>query len=129
MTYPEALAALLSLIGRDVSVSVLLPQADAPPGVMSMRGVLDRGDDLGAIAQELGLSAAFDQDSIRFIFKNQPALGNGFIVDRKRFVSARWDDHEPVPTLVITLVRDVVVRVVDEEAEWQRPSSGPLSEE
>ena len=86
MNFDETLAALLGLMGRDVSVHVRSPGSRAAPALMVVSGKLRSAPEV--VEQLGGASEVF------FCRIGEGALLSGFFVDRERFKSADWNDDK-----------------------------------
>jgi hypothetical protein len=103
VNFDETLAALLGLMGRDVSVHVRSPGSRAAPALMVVSGKLRSAPEV--VEQLGGASEVF------FCRIGEGALLSGFFVDRERFKSADWHDDK----LTIEL-RGGTALVVSEES-------------
>ena len=103
MNFDETLAALLGLMGSDVSVHVRSPGSRAAPALMVVSGKLRSAPEV--VEQLGGASEVF------FCRIGEGALLSGFFVDRERFKSADWNDDK----LTIEL-RGGTALVVSEES-------------
>jgi hypothetical protein len=81
--FDETLAALLGLMGRDVSVHVRSPGSRAAPAVMVVSGKLRSAPEV--VEQLGGASEVF------FCRVGDGALLSGFFLDRDRFRGATWE--------------------------------------
>lgn len=105
LTYEQALAALLSLIGRPVLV--LFSGSDEPPfisGIVS--GRLDRGE-LDHRLQEVLLRA--DESAVETLFFHVGSRQNGFVIRPDEFQHAFWRNDDQ---LVLQLGRCAITVLV-----------------
>jgi hypothetical protein len=104
--FDQTLHELLGLMGKPVAVHVRHPGSRAAPALMLVSGKLRSAPE---VVEQLGGS--------REVFfcrvGNGPAL-SGFFLDRERFRTARWEEAEELPRLVIQL-RGGSALVVHEE--------------
>jgi hypothetical protein len=84
--FDETLAALLGLMGRDVSVHVRSPGSRAAPALMLVSGTLTAAPE---VVEQLGGSG-----EVFFCRIGNSRLLSGFFLDRERFKRAHWDDNE-----------------------------------
>lgn len=84
MDFDETLAALLGLMGRDVSVHVRSPGSRAAPALMLVSGTLTAAPE---VVEQLGGSG-----EVFFCRIGNGKLLSGFFLDRERFKRAHWDD-------------------------------------
>jgi hypothetical protein len=84
--FDETLAALLGLMGRDVSVHVRSPGSRAAPALMLVSGTLTAAPE---VVEQLGGSG-----EVFFCRIGNSKLLSGFFLDRERFKRAHWDDNE-----------------------------------
>src|SRR3954465_12276494 len=83
--FAEALAELLGLMGKEVSVHVRSPGSRAAPALMLVSGTLRSAPEV--VEQLGGAGEGF------FCRIGDGPLLSGFFLDRARFRSASWEDH------------------------------------
>ena len=86
MDFDQTLAALLGLMGRDVSVHVRSPGSRAAPALMVVSGRLRSAPE---VVEQLGGSS-----EVFFCRVGDGELLSGFFLDRDRFRGAAWDDEK-----------------------------------
>jgi hypothetical protein len=84
--FDATLAALLGLMGREVSVHVRSPGSRAAPALMLVTGVLRSAPE---VVEQLGGSS-----EVFFCRIGNSTLLSGFFLDRERFKRGRRDDDE-----------------------------------
>jgi hypothetical protein len=84
--FDATLAALLGLMGREVSVHVRSPGSRAAPALMLVSGTLTAAPE---VVEQLGGSS-----EVFFCRIGNSKLLSGFFLDRERFKNARWDDEQ-----------------------------------
>jgi hypothetical protein len=112
--YDETLQAILGLMGRRVTVNVMVGGNPRLPGIAVLSGTLGGGTDLAHEADRQGWDLG-GEDPFFFNFRELPSL-NGFFFDRRRFVASRWRRDGPMPSLEISLVGGVDLVLLDESA-------------
>lgn len=122
MDYDDTLKEILGLMGKQVTVNVMLPGNPNLPGIAVFNGTLGGGTDLGHEADRQGWDIG-GEDPFFFNFRELPAL-NGFFFDRRRFVASRWRTDGPAPSLEISLAGGVDVVILDESEGLQGHSQG-----
>lgn len=123
MDYDDTLQAILSLMGKRVTVNLMMPGNPHLPGIAVFNGTLGGGTDLGHEAHRQGWDIG-GEDPFFFSFRELPAL-NGFFFDRRRFVASRWRKDGPMPSLEISLTGGLDLVILDESEDVQEPSQGP----
>lgn len=103
MDFDETLAELLGLMGREVSVHVRSPGSKAAPALMLVSGKLRSAPE---VVEQLGGSS-----EVFFCRIGNGPMLSGFLLDRERFRSARWEDDE----LYIQLRGDTALVVTEEK--------------
>ena len=123
MDYDDTLKAILSLMGKRVTVNLMMPGNPHLPGIAVFNGTLGRGTDLGHEADRQGWDIG-GEDPFFFGFRELPPL-NGFFFDRRRFVASRWREDGPLPSLEISFTGGLDVVILDESEDVQEPSQQP----
>jgi hypothetical protein len=91
--YPEVLATLLELVGREVELSVLASQQGARE-LVSLRGLLEAGPELGS-----------DEDSLMPV-----AVGDGQLALKDAWIERAWRDPGG-PALALLFSGGVLVEI------------------
>lgn len=109
--FASTLGALHGLLGRRVFVEV---RAAGELEVVTMRGTLAAGDDLGEFEKAQGIGGP-SHDRLLFNMREHP-FPEGFYLDRRTFVSAEWRDDKGDRELRVTLVGGLLVVLIEDTA-------------
>jgi hypothetical protein len=111
VNFAATLSALQGLLGRRVFVEV---RATGDLEVMTMRGTLAAGDDLGEFERSQGIGGPA-HDRLLFNMREHP-FPEGFYLDRRTFQSAEWWTEGADAELRIVLAGGTTVAVIEDTA-------------
>lgn len=111
MDFDATLGELLGLLGRQVFLEVRSPDELE---VVTMRGTLSGGDDLGEFERAQGIGGP-THDRLLFTMQEHP-FPEGFYLDRRTFEAAEWAGGPPDPELRIQLTGGFILALIEDKA-------------
>jgi hypothetical protein len=113
VNFERTLAALHGLLGRSVFIEVRTP---GDLEVLTMRGTLAAGDDLGEFERTQGVGGP-GHDRVLLTMREHP-FPEGLYLDRRTFESADWHREPGLDAeLRVSLVGGVIVAVIEDTSD------------